>query len=97
MDERVITEARNSNQPRIRSEALGEAWRVIIDTFVSLMLTQTTLKLRHMQYKGKTPKLYQATVGGLTRPGKIGEVALDVRQLQNWANKIAGFKDAWKK
>ena len=31
------------------------------------------------------------------QPGKIGEVALQVRQLQNWANKIAGFRDEWKK
>ena len=33
----------------------------------------------------------------LTTPGKTGEVALEVRQLQNWANKMAGFRDEWKK
>ena len=31
------------------------------------------------------------------KPGKSGEVALQVRQLQNWANKIVGFRDEWKK
>ena len=36
-------------------------------------------------------------MGGFTKPGKIGEVALQVRQLQNWANKIAGFREEWKK
>ena len=36
-------------------------------------------------------------MGGFTKPGKISEVALQVRQLQNWANKIAGFRDEWKK
>ena len=35
--------------------------------------------------------------GWLDQTGKIGEVALRVRQLQNWANKIAGFRDEWKK
>ena len=94
---RAITEVRNSNQPRIRSEALSEAWRVITDTFVSSMLTQTTLKPRYMQYKGKTQKFYQTKVGGLTKPEKIGEVALHVRKLQNWAKRIAGFRDEWKK
>ena len=41
-----------------------------------------------MRYNGKTPEFFQATVGGFTKPGKIGEVALQVRQLQTWANKI---------
>ena len=36
-------------------------------------------------------------VGGFTKPGKIGEVALQVRQLQNCANKITGYRDEWKK
>ena len=76
---------------------MSRAWRVIANTFVSSMLTQTTWKPMYMQYKGKAPKFFQATVGGFTKPGKIGEVAFQVRQLQNWANKIAGFRDEWKK
>ena len=92
-------EARSNNQPRSKSEAMSRAWRVITDTFGSSMLTQTTRKpkYKYMQYKGKAPKFFQTTVGGFTKPGKIGEVALHVRQLQNWANKIAGFRDEWKK
>ena len=58
------------------------------------MLIQTAQKPKHMQHKGKTPKFFQATVGGFTKPGGIGEVALQMRQLQNWANKIAGFRDS---
>ena len=56
-----------------------------------------TQKPKCMQYKGKTPKFFQATGGGFNKPGKIGEVALQVRQRQNWANKIAGFRDERKK
>ena len=52
---------------------------------------------KYVKYKGKAPKFFQTTVGGFTKPGKIGEVELQVRQLQNWANKIAGFRDDWKK
>ena len=37
--ERANLEARSSNQPRSKSEALSRAWRVITDTFVSSMLT----------------------------------------------------------
>ena len=66
-------------------------------TFVCSMLTQTTLKPRYMQYKGKAPKFLQATVGGLTKTRKNGVVALHVRPLQNWGSKIAGFRDEWKK
>ena len=68
--ERAITEVKNSNQPRSRSEALSEAWRIITNAFVSSMLAQTTLLPNYMQYKGKSPKFFQATVGGLTKPGK---------------------------
>ena len=64
---------------------------------VSSMLTQTTRKPKYMQCKGKAPKFFQTTVGGFTKPGKIGEVELQVRQPQNRANKIAGFRDEWKK
>ena len=95
--EQAIMEARNSNQPRNKSEAMSRGWRVITNTFVSSMLTQTTKKPKHMQYKGKAPKFFQTTVGGFTKPGKIGGVALQVRQLQNWAKKVAGFRDEWKK
>ena len=94
--EQAIME-RSSNQPRSKSEAMSRAWRVITDTLVRSMLTQTTRKPKYMQYKGKAPKFFQTTVGGFTKPGKIGEVALQVRQLQNWAKKIAGFRDEWKK
>ena len=61
------------------------------------MVIQTAQKPKYMQHKGKTQKFFQATVGGFTKPGKIGEVAHQVRQFQNWANKIAGFRDEWKK
>ena len=67
-----------------------KAWRVITDAIVQSMLIQTAQKPKYMQHKGKTPKFFQTTVGGFTKPGKIGEVALQVRQLQNWGNKIAG-------
>ena len=90
--EQPIMEARSSNQPWSKTEAMSRAWRVITDTFVSSVLTQTT----YMQYKGKAPKFFQTTVGGFTKPGKIGEVVVQVRQLQNWASKIAGFRDEWK-
>ena len=86
-------DAADSNEPRTRGEALTMAWRVLTDTFVNSILTQTTLKQRYMQYKGKAPKSFQSAVGGLTKPGKIGEVALRARQLLNWANKIAGFRE----
>ena len=95
--EQAIMEARSSNQPRSKSEAMSRAWRVITDTFVSSMLTQATQKPKYVQCKGKASKFFQSTVGGITKPGKIGEVALQVRQLQNWANMIAGFRDEWKK
>ena len=66
--ERAITEAKSSDHPRSRSEALSEAWRIITNTFVNSMRVQTTLKQRYMQYKGKAPKFYQTTVGGMTKP-----------------------------
>ena len=72
---------------------MSKVWRVITDAFVQSMLIQTAQQWKYMQHMGKTPKFFQATVGGFTKPGKIGEVALQVRQLQNWANKIAGFRD----
>ena len=96
-NEQAIMEARNSNQRRRKSKAMSKAWRVITDAFVQSMLIQTAQKPKYMQHKGKTPKLFQATVGGFTKPGKIAEVALQVRQLQHWANKIAGFRNEWKK
>ena len=44
-----------------------------------------------MQHKGRSPKLYQTTVGGTTKPGNLEKLQ------QNWANKIAGFWDERKK
>ena len=73
------------------------SWRALTDTLVSSMLIQTTLMPRYMQNEKQTPKFFQSTMTLLTKPGKIGEVALRVRILQNWANKIAGRKDEWKK
>ena len=90
-------EARNSNQRRRKCEAMSKAWRVMTDAFVQSMLVQTAQKPKYVQHKDKSPKFFQATVGGFTKPGKIGEVAFQVRQLKNWANKIAGFRDGWKK
>ena len=95
--EQAIMEARNSNQRRRKSDAMSKAWRVIMDAFVQSMLIQTAQIPKYVQDKGKTTKFFQAMVGGFTKPGKIGEVALQVRQLQNWANKIARFRDEWKK
>ena len=95
--EQAIMEARSSNQRRRKSEAMSKAWRVITGAFVQSMLIYTPQKPEYVQYKGKTPKFFQTTVGGFTKPGKIGKVALQVRQLQNWANKIAGCRDEWKK
>ena len=76
---------------------MSKAWRVVMDTFEKSMLIQTPQKPEYVQYKGKTPKFFQTTVGGFTKPGKIGEVPFQVRQLQNWANKIAGFRVERKK
>ena len=95
--EQAIMEARNSNQRRRKSEAMSKAWRVITDGIVQSMLIHKGQTPKKVQYKGKTPKFFQATVGGFTKTGKIVEVALQARQLQNWANKIAGFRDEWKK
>ena len=47
--EQATMEARSSSQPRNKSEAMGGAWRVIANTFVSSMLTQTTQKPKYMQ------------------------------------------------
>ena len=47
--------------------------------------------------QGQSSEVLPCHSGWLHKPGKIGEVALQVRQLQNWANKIAGFRDEWKK
>ena len=85
--EQAIMEARNSNQRRRKGEAMSKAWQVITDSSEN----------RNMCNKGKTSKFFQVTAGGFTKPGKIGEVALQVRQLQKWANKIAGFRDEWRK
>ena len=86
--EQAIMEARSSNQRRRKSEAMSNAWRVITDAFAQSMLIQTTQKPKYMQHQGKTLKFFQATVVGFTKPGKIGEVALQVRQLLSWANKM---------
>ena len=69
--EQAIMEARNSNQRRRKSEAMSKAWRVITDAFVLSMLIQTAQKPKYMQYKVKTPKFFQTTVGGFTKPGKM--------------------------
>ena len=61
------------------------------------MLIQTAQKPKYVQYKGKAPKILPGHSRRLHQTRKIGEVALQVRQLQNWANKIAGFRDEWKK
>ena len=59
--EQAIMEARSSNQPQNKSEAMSIAWRVITNTFVSSMLTQTTRKPKYMQY-AKPPKFFQTAV-----------------------------------
>ena len=65
--EQAITEARNSNQRRRKSFKMSKAWRVFTDAFIQSMLIQTAQKPKYMQYKGKTPKFFQATVGGFTK------------------------------
>ena len=84
--EQAIMEARSSNQRTRKSKAMSKAWRVITDAFVQSMLIKTAQKPKYMQYKGKALRFFQATEGGFTKPGKIGEVALQVRQLQNWVH-----------
>ena len=86
--EQAIMEARAATSERRESEAMSKAWRVITDAFAQSMLIQTTQKPKYMQHQGRTLKFFQATVGGFTKPGKIGEVALQVRQLQSWADKM---------
>ena len=68
---------------------MSKAWRVITDAFVQSILIQTAQKPKYMQHTGKTPKFFQATVGGVSKRGKIGEVALQVR-----APKL-GKQDCW--
>ena len=68
---------------------MSKAWRVITDASVQSMLIQTAQKPKYVQSKGKTPKFFQATVGGFTKPGKIGEVA-----LHETAPKL-GKQDCW--
>ena len=55
--EQATMESMSSNQPRSKSEAMSRAWRVITDTLVSSMLTQTTRKPKYMQYKGSSEVL----------------------------------------
>ena len=85
----LTAEGNDQIQKRLFELSTDKAWRVITDAIVQSMLIQTTQKPKYMQHTAKTPKFFKATVGDFTNP--------QVRQLQNWANKIAGFRDEWKK
>ena len=84
-EQAIIKEQQSAKKKK--SDAMSKAWRVIAAAFVQSMLIQTAQKI--VQYKGKTPKFFQATVGGFTKPGKIGEVA-----LHETAPKL-GKRDCW--
>ena len=58
-------QARNSNQRRRQSEAMSRALRVIKNTLVSLMLTQTAQKPKFLQYKGQSSEVLPGHSGWL--------------------------------
>ena len=80
--------AKDVDEPSLKREA-ADRWRVITDTFVDSMLTQTTMKPRCMQHNGTAPKFFQS---GKERRGCIPfETTPELREQDCWIQ----IRDEW--